>query len=229
MVSSGFVYLHIICLLLPLDSWKQNDEDLKFLSRGFLLVGLREQARSYLERIQKVDAETAEPEAIITAAEGDLQTASEKVRWAQAQNTLLADTDMVFQDTIFPAAILPKSSIGTRSILEFASANQVSDVTLAVALFMLASAERMDIGQGLLVGPSRPGDLPPLRGELWVVWWGDAPPNNPDSFRFWAGGRHERPVRLPWVCWPLEKRSIRMITLRCFAWASHRAVDPPQT
>ncbi len=48
------------------------------------------------------------------------------------------------------------------------------------------------------VGPSRPGDLPPLSGELWVVWWGVAPPNNPYSFRFWAGGRHERPVRLPW-------------------------------
>ncbi len=137
MLCSGFVSLNIVHLLFPLNSWKQNDDDLKVLVRGFLLSGAQAEARAYIEKIEKYDEEAAGLDACLDACQGDLNAAAKKIRWMHAQNGLPDDKDLVFIDTFGPTILVMKYGVDTARCVDFALETKVSDVILAVYMLLL--------------------------------------------------------------------------------------------
>ncbi len=150
-LCSGFVYLNMVRMLFPLQSWKQTDEDLKFLARGCLITGAPEQARTYLERIKHYDVEASELDALVAASQGDLKAAAQKIRWAHARDALPDDPDLIFQDAVLPTILMPTSGIDVGRCMAFALETQVSDVVLAGFILVTQAYDRIDPREALAI------------------------------------------------------------------------------
>lgn len=149
MLSSGLVYLNIVRMLLPLNSWKQTDEDLKQITRGLLIAGCAEEAQMTLAKIVKYDDETAQLDALLTAQRGNLKAAAKKMRWSHARNDLPDDADLIFIDVIGQLILIPESNLSTAQVIRFVFVNNVSDVALVVFLFFGLTSERIKSREAL--------------------------------------------------------------------------------
>ncbi|WP_090288066.1 hypothetical protein [Nitrosomonas mobilis] len=134
MLCSGLVYLNIVRMLLPFNSWEQTDEDLKLIARRLLIGGCAEEARTTLAKIKNYDDETAQLDALLTAHRGNLNAAVKKMRWAHARNDLPEDADLIFMDVIGQLMLIPESNLSTAQMINFVLDNNVSDTTLVMFL-----------------------------------------------------------------------------------------------
>lgn len=155
MTCSGFVYLNLVRMLFPWNAWRQTDEDLRVLAHGFMLTGMPDQARVYLDRIDQYDVETAHLDAAIATSTGDLKAAASKIRWAHARDALDDDTDLVFIDAVLPGLALPRSQLELNRLVEFALDAKINDALLAVSLVLAQVIGRFDLHQALAVLQAR--------------------------------------------------------------------------
>jgi len=147
MACSGFVYLNLVRMLFPLSEWKRTDEERRFLARFFLVSGLPQKAREYLERVSDYDVATGRLDALVTASAGDLKGAASKVRWVHARNALGEDPDLVFLDAVLPAIGVPRSRLNLAVVTGFALDTGVGDTVLTMGLLMAAYVGRFDLAR----------------------------------------------------------------------------------
>ncbi len=155
MLSSGLVYLNIVRMLLPLNSWKQTDEDLKQITRALLIAGCAEEAQISLAKIGKYDEEAAQLDALLTAHRGNLKAAAKKMRWAHARNDLPEDANLIFMDVIGQLILIPECNLSTTQVIGFVLDNDVSDVALVVFLFFGLTSERINPHEALEIIKSK--------------------------------------------------------------------------
>jgi CheY-like chemotaxis protein len=113
-----------------------------------LITGAPEHAQTYLERLQHYDVEAAELDALVAASQGDLQAAVQKIRWAHAHDALPDDPDLIFLDAVAPTILIPTSGLDVGRCVAFALETQVSDVILAIHMFLI---DRIDPREALAI------------------------------------------------------------------------------
>jgi hypothetical protein len=175
MVCSLLVYLNIVRMLFPLQSWQQTDDDLRFMAHGMLMSGDRARAAAYVQKIKSYDVQAAQLDAQIATAGGDLKAAAAKLRWAHARNALGDDPDLVFVDIIGPLAVVPNLSVTFAQCVTFALESEVSDVMLAVMILFFGAVGQRENAQVLQVLAAHPrAPAYPLSRAAAELWNGQA-------------------------------------------------------